>query len=656
MGVGLFRFALAADALADQRQRFPLVWEMAQHGPDGAWRKLATGLESYPLYPYLGLADLRRNIGTVTPAQAKRFLTAWPDSLPAQLWRDAYLAELAHREDWTHFLDWYVPGTASQTLQCHALHARIALGKPVDFRADIEPLWLSAKALPDACDEAIAWARAHGKLSPALLRQRIDLAAEAGQAGVIDAVAKSLSGTAQTDALRIAAAIRDPAGTLAAAATWPDTAHARQAATVALLRLARRDPGAAQSTWTQLSGRLQFDAAQRDRILRRIAIYLAADYEPDALRALTALPAAAGDDSSREWRVRVAIAAQDWQAALAALDALSAEQQADERWRYLRGRVLAKLGRKDAAAKQFEAIADVANFHGFLAADWLQQPYTICPASLGADAATEAALQGNPNLRRAFEFFAIDKLPQARREWDFALTGLNADQRRQALLLAAALGWHDRAIYALNHGADLRHYTLRFPLAQRSNVVRYAHAAGIAPAWAYAIIRAESAWTTDAHSHADAWGLMQLLPGTAGKLAKTENLAFSGAAALVDPDLNIHLGTLYLGKMAQRYDGSPWLASAAYNAGPDPVDRWIVARDSLEPDFFIETIPYKETREYVARVLAFSVIYDWRLHGNALPLASRLPRIGQAWTPPPDNATRKAVVCPATPAASAVAP
>jgi peptidoglycan lytic transglycosylase len=94
------------------------------------------------------------------------------------------------------------------------------------------------------------------------------------------------------------------------------------------------------------------------------------------------------------------------------------------------------------------------------------------------------------------------------------------------------------------------------------------------------------------------------------------------------------------------YDGSPWLASAAYNAGVDPVGRWLSARDALEPDFFIETIPYKETREYVSRVLAFSVIYDWRLHGNAIALSSKLPRIGQAYSPPADDAPRRAVVCP----------
>jgi soluble lytic murein transglycosylase len=228
------------------------------------------------------------------------------------------------------------------------------------------------------------------------------------------------------------------------------------------------------------------------------------------------------------------------------------------------------------------------------------------------------------------------------------MSRLDDEQRKQAVLMASDRGWYDRAVYAFNRGEDLHQYELRFPLARRGDVVRDARSAGIDPAWTYAIIRAESAWTTDAHSGADAFGLMQLLPGTAKHLAKQIGVPFSGAAALFDPDLNIRLGTQYLGNMAVRFDGSPWLASAAYNAGPDPVARWIDARDSLEPDFFIETIPYKETREYVARVLAFSVIYDWRLNGKALQLASRLPRIGQAYSPPSADAPRKDVVCPAS--------
>lgn len=643
-----------ADDLGAQRARFPLAWEAAQHAPDGAWRKLATGLESYPLFPYLELASLQRRIQDVQQPEAKKFLAAWPDSLPAKLWRDAYLTELARREDWKDFLDLYTADGASLAQQCNALHAHIALATKLDFHNDVEALWLSAKPLPDACAAVTAWSR--GKLTPTLIWQRIDLAASAGQAGLVDTLAAMLDGNARNDAQRIAAAIRDPAGALDKAAAWPDDARARQAATVAFLRLARRNSDSAESQWSKLSTHFHFDAGQRDDIMRAIAVYNASSYAPDALRRLDALPAQAADDTSREWRVRLAVAAQDWKDALAALDAMNDAQKSDARWRYLRARVLVKLDRKDAATSILESVAREANFHGFLAADWLKQPYTICGREIASDAAIDKSLRKQPDLARAFEFFAIGILPQARREWDFALTKLDASQRKQAVLLAADRGWHDRAVYAFNRGDDLHYYDLRFPLARRGDVVSDAHAAGIDPAWAYAIIRAESAWTTDARSGADAFGLMQLLPGTAKHLARQLGVSFSGAAALFDPDLNIRLGTQYLGKMALRYDGSPWLATAAYNAGPDPVGRWINARDSLEPDFFIETIPYKETRDYVARVLAFAVIYDWRLNGKVIPLAARLPHIGQAYAPPPANAPRKDVVCPAAPPEAPVAP
>jgi len=88
-----------SDALAQQRAKFMLVWETAQHGPEGAWRKLAEGLEDYPLYAYLQLADMQRQLAHLQPDEARKFLDAWPDSLPAQTLREAFLFELARRKD-----------------------------------------------------------------------------------------------------------------------------------------------------------------------------------------------------------------------------------------------------------------------------------------------------------------------------------------------------------------------------------------------------------------------------------------------------------------------------------------------------------------------------------------------------------------------------
>ncbi len=658
LAAALGSFALSAIAAPDinnsskdfsaQRDRFLLVWTAAQHGPDLAWRKLAVGLEDYPLYPYLELASLQHRMPELKPADVEKFLADYPGTLPAQQMRESFLFELARRQDWKSFVNLYSGSERSRDLQCDELQARLALGQMLDFDIDIKPLWLTPKPLPSTCDSAVQWATSKGKLVTTLIWQRIDLAAQAGQGDVVSSLAPLLDGADKTAAEHTAIALRDAPAALNDAANWPDGAHTRDAIVIALSRLARRDADGASAQWNSLSSRFHFDADQRGRVLRAIGVYSASSYSPDAIARLDAIPSSADDDASREWRVRAAIATQDWKGALSALQRMSPTQQADAHWRYLRGRVLVKLNRAHEAEPIFAGVAQEANFHGFLAADWIAQPYAICATRIDATSEIEKRVRDDASLQRAFEFFALDRLSEARHEWDFALSKFDANQRRLAADLATHLGWYDRAVYSLNQGDDVRLYDLRFPLARRGQIEREAHAADIDPAWAYAIIRAESAWTSDAHSGADAYGLMQLLPGTAKQLAKAEKVSFTGATTLFDPDLNIRLGTRYLRDMAMHYDGSAWLASAAYNAGVDPVGRWVNARDSLEPDFFIETIPYKETREYVARVLAFSVIYDWRMHGDAQSLASKMTRIGQAYQPPKDDAARKSVVCPNT--------
>jgi soluble lytic murein transglycosylase len=642
-----------ADPSAAERARFTQAWEAARHGPEPNWRKLAAGLEHYPLYPYLELAALQRRIHELERTEVEQFLARFPDTLPARRLREQFLLELARRRSWKDFLDLYRGDEQVTELACAALSARLALGHTLDFSRDLEPMWSSGKPLPGACDAALGWARQQGELTPRRIWQRLEAASRAGRADLVEALVDWLEGPDRVAAERLATALRDPAASIAHAADWSDTPEAREAAVTALVRLARRDSDAALAGWNALATRFAWEPAERARILRTIAVQRAASGAPDALARLTELPDADDDDTSREWRVRAALAVRDWAAALHGLDRLLPRQQEEAHWKYLRARTLVQLRRRDEATTLLATVAQQANFYGFLAADWLGQPYAICARELTLDPADIAAVSQQADLARAFEFFALGDLPEARQEWDFALAKLTPAARLAAAARAAQLGWYDRAIYALTAGEDVRLYGLRFPLAERETIERAAREAGIDPAWVYAIIRAESAFTTDAHSTADAYGLMQLLPGTARQLAKAEGFAFPGPAALFDPVSNIRLGTRYLATLATHFDGSPWLATAAYNAGEEPLGRWLAARDALEPDFFIETIPYKETREYVARVLAFSVIYDWRLHGTVVPLATRLPRIGQAYAEPSQDAPRKLVSCPASPAATA---
>ncbi|HET7931908.1 MAG TPA: transglycosylase SLT domain-containing protein, partial [Rhodanobacteraceae bacterium] len=589
-------------------------------------------------------------------AQVDAYLARYPGMIPAEQLRKTELAWLAQQKDWAGFRHFYQPGLGN-ALACDALQAQLAHGKPLDFQRDLADLW-KHNNLPSACSPVLQAAFTQGLLTPARVWARIERAADARNSDAIDAASKWLPAADAIAVKRISDALQNPAKLLKDAVAFTDTPHNREAVLRALQRQARRDSQQAIASWQTLSKRFAFDRGQREKMQALLATYNAVDGGPDAVQKLARLPAAVQTDATREWRVRAAVATGDWKAAQAAIAALTPDEMQHDEWRYWQARIAQKLGDSAKALDGFTALAQQATFYGFLAADRASLPYSICPATVTPDAAMDRRLAAVPGLARAFEFFALDMLPQARREWDRAFAGLSPAQQTQAAALASRRGWVDRAVFAFGKSGDLHYYALRFPLADRERVVDSARKAGIDPAWAFAIIRAETAWQPDARSGANARGLMQLLPATAAQIARRNDLPYDGAASLYDPAINIPLGTQYLAHLALRFDGSPWLTSAAYNAGPGNAQRWVDARGNLDPETFILTIPFNETRDYVTRVMSFATLYGWRLHGRPVALTSRLPAIGTPYDPAVDP-PRKQVVCrtpPPAPAATTATP
>lgn len=124
-----------------------------------------------------------------------------------------------------------------------------------------------------------------------------------------------------------------------------------------------------------------------------------------------------------------------------------------------------------------------------------------------------------------------------------------------------------------------------------------ANASGLDPYLLLAVARRESAFNARAISSAKARGLLQLMPATARKIA--------GKLNLLDPETNVSIGSRYLTDLLKRVNGQIHFALAAYNAGPQKLDLWTKRYEAVvsEPILFIDLIPYRETREYVASVL-----------------------------------------------------
>jgi len=142
-----------------------------------------------------------------------------------------------------------------------------------------------------------------------------------------------------------------------------------------------------------------------------------------------------------------------------------------------------------------------------------------------------------------------------------------------------------------------------YPLAFWPAVSREADGQSLDPLLVLGLIRQESLFDPAARSPADARGLMQLLPSTAARVAAA-GTADGPAPDLNDPDVNIRLGSRYLRSLLDRYDGDALKSVAAYNGGESAVDRWQRQFGDRAPDEFVESITYRETRDYVKKVVA----------------------------------------------------
>ncbi|MEM7703994.1 MAG: transglycosylase SLT domain-containing protein [Pseudomonadota bacterium] len=582
--------------------------------------ELADQLQDYPLYPYLQIARVSTGLKNAKPTAVRKLLEDYPSMPPSYRLRRSWLRELARRERWEAFLTDYRP-QRDMELRCqHALATLRVLGS-VGYEPD---LWLVGRSQPDACDPVFTHWRQRGLLTADRYFERAVLAAKAGESTFAGFLGRRLSGPRQGEVKRWAALQSNPGRNLAAASRWSDSPPHRQMVLSTLDRIKSRNNTLALSAWPTLREHYSFSADQVAEVDRNLVLFYATDYPLDAQRRLTALTLQ--DPQIVEWRARVAIKEGDWSSLLAALDNLPAELRDRDRWQYWRARAMAESGSGSEAMQLFEQLAKKPNYFGFASADRVSKPYALCPAPRDPDPVVLNALTARPAMQRALELHALGEWRDARSEWNVATRNLNREQRRQAAVLADGSGWFGRAILTLADTGHTDRYDLRFPLAWHAEVTQNAARFGLNASLIYGVMRSESALVVDAVSGAGARGLMQLTPQTGREIASSLGESNPGRRGLLREDVNLRLGSAYLASLFERYN-HPLKVLAAYNAGPDAVARWESLDLPEEPDRWIESLPYYETRDYLMRVLAFTTLYDWRREGKMVPLAQRMPAL-----------------------------
>ena len=301
-------------------------------------------------------------------------------------------------------------------------------------------------------------------------------------------------------------------------------------------------------------------------------------------------------------------------------------------WLYWAGRAYAKVNQAPRANSRFELVRVdyLHSYYGRLAgvqlgtANASRSPVGAQPAPAG-----DAPPPGlPPNATAIRQLLLSVAFPLAEAEIRFAqrrFAATPALEATRAWLLRArgeyrpAINAMKRAYpqYMTREGDQLPVEAKRviFPLDYWSIIERHANARALDPYLIAALVAQESTFDAGVRSAANAYGLMQIVPATGKRLARSLGIRKFSTGKLTDPETNVKLGTFYFKGLVNQFGGEHF-ALASYNAGESRVERWIAERGPMPQDEFIDDIPFPETQLYVKKILGTAEDYR-QLYGDS---------------------------------------
>jgi soluble lytic murein transglycosylase len=594
----------AYSTLEEQRASFIVAHNALLSGQNKAFNEQFKTLENYPLYHYLQFDDMVSRSPRLSLQEVEDFLHDTEDSPLAERFRKRWIRFLAKQQRWSDFLNFYQP-TSQVDLQCQYWHARLTLKVEVDDSQSLLNLWEVGHSQPKVCDRPFESLYQSGKITPELLWSRLSKAMRVGNVSLAKFLAAKLPVKQQRRFYLWHRVYRHPARFLDDRRLQKKAEWTTDVIVQGIRRLARSDVSEASHFWNKFKKSQTFSQSVVQRLDRHLALLSATRWEDNATSALSALTVK--DDAVHGWRVRQALRRQDWHAVQQQIEKMPDSLQQQNVWRYWRARALEQLGEKTQAVDLYKSLSGERDFHGFLAAERIGEPYALQSQVATVNDGDFNGLLQSPAFVRARELYLLGREREARSEWSLAMRGLTKRQRIVSAIFAHRLGWHDRAINTAAKARYTGDLALRFPKAFVNRIKEEADKWSLDREWILAIGRRESTFRSDARSQVGALGVMQIMPYTGRHIARRLREKWH-TGLLLDAQHNIRLGVAYLQELSDLFSEHTVLATAAYNAGPRNVQRWL-PKTEMPSDVWIETMPFKETRRYVRAILAYLMIY-----------------------------------------------
>ncbi|MDH5184463.1 MAG: lytic transglycosylase domain-containing protein [Gammaproteobacteria bacterium] len=592
------------------------------------YRFILSKLKTYPLYPYLLEAGLRRQIDDVSKnTQSVSFLETYEGMPVATRLQSKWFDHLEENNKWEDISKFTAPlDNVSQ--RCIYQTSLYHVGGHDNVFDGMANLWVSRTHIPKSCIFLLEQWVQSGGLSNDLIWERIFILLRHSKVEEVKQLAPLLTEDERILSYLLLIIHEQPEFLVGLNNYDITSKYYDKVLLHGIRRLAAKDLELALDVWTDIQDSHDISAIVHNDVELYLARKMAYKKHSSAFERFSAIDDKQLSESDKGLMFRLAISSQSWHDVLESIGTYSQLQQQSDRLQYWRARAYEGINKDNEAMHIYASLALKQGYYGFLSADRLSLEYTIgTPTEYIADQEGLNILEKTPGILRARELFLVGQVADARREWQHSSRLYDNEQLLLSAQLSQRWGWHDRAIFALAKTPYKDAVELRFPLAHQKKISTSAERNNIEPAWVFALIRQESAFINDARSSSGAMGLMQLMPRTASQVARKLKLPNLQAYDLLDAKTNIRLGTNYLSGRYKYFNQHKVLATAAYNAGPSRVNKWLPLEGSVPADIWIDSIPYKETRNYVKNILAYLVIYEKRLGLEPKRMSKRMPAI-----------------------------
>ncbi|MEO5342741.1 MAG: hypothetical protein H7842_05285, partial [Gammaproteobacteria bacterium SHHR-1] len=445
LGLGVLWSPLHGADLTQQRKDFLAAEQALRQGDSASYIPLRAKLLDYPLFAYLEYAE---TLGK-GPQQVEAFVHKYPDGPLAYDLRRDHLKQLAAANNWADFLRIW-RDTSNIEMQCLHLQALLASDKATQAYKAGARIWLYGDSRPDSCDPVFEQMQQAGKLSRALVWERIDLVRAGNsdqRSGLIRYLRRFLPATDHAWHDLWLHSLNQPERVLQSPLLKKKHPSRGNLLVHAIIKQGWRKPDAALAAWRRATARHWLDPAQKKRIQLGLGKALVRRDHAKTMKFFAEVEHCHQIEGLCELRVDYALQRRDWKRLISWVNDMPRVLRQHEKWGYWKARALEHLGRNKEAQELFRQVAGDRSYYGFMAADRVGADYRLDHRPVPLQALGKvSALDG---VQRAHELYRLGREYQAAREWNWVIDQLDREELMAAAHLARQWGWDERAILTL---------------------------------------------------------------------------------------------------------------------------------------------------------------------------------------------------------------